>query len=82
MLVLLFSGNLLVSESLENVIKIGSLLDEYKIRAERCPSEVFLSGLGGLWDHCCLPTKQELCSHSQVTLSVGTHWILPFQHLF
>lgn len=37
--VLLFSGNLLVSESLENVIKIRSLLDEYRIRAERvrCP---------------------------------------------
>lgn len=36
---LLFSGNLLVSESLENVIKIRSLLDEYRIRTKRvrCP---------------------------------------------
>lgn len=38
-LVLMLSGNFLVSESVENVIKIRSLLDEYRISPERvsCP---------------------------------------------
>ena len=56
-LVLLFSGNLLASESLENIIKMRSLLDECRIRAK---SQVSLRGVSsGLLNHCFLPVKQE-----------------------
>lgn len=64
-MVLMFSGSLLVSESLENVIKVRSLLDEHGVSAESQVSlrGVFIRPTGSLLSACQTGNVPSLSGH-------------------